>query len=340
MKEEINVEVVIPFAGKGLFFDFPTEQMDLALEDIKDAITSDFFDIGKLLTKIKLQFRLGDKIEANKYKFYFLNGNFYDDNFFIISVITELELKHYQTLLVDNDKKTMENHNRYDNDLSKFFIADHLGDIIYELVFLTNIARPGSLTIWEGVVLINGIKYGTTRPIFNFLSDAYEKSIKLKYPYFRFYQLNGIRTWLKSNNISFYSKPESKIAVAINCITYIFSYELTNAERLIYSLIGLEALYTKGNNNITEQLNEKIQVYLGSLIDYKRILKDMYSIRSRFLHGDLPIKPFFLFDNTGENDYEDEIYEALLISSSVLIRTIQKMIEEDRKEINFKYVIK
>ena len=61
---------------------------------------------------------------------------------------------------------------------------------------------------------------------------------------------------------------------------------------LFWSLSGLEALFVEGDTGITQQLNDKIQIFLGEIESDKRRLKKLYNFRSSLIHGgmNIPIK--------------------------------------------------
>lgn len=341
MNEKLHIEVIIPYFPQNNMSDYAIEQFDLATNEIVEIFNTEIFDFEYLLPKSKLEFKKSGNFNVTEYYlFHFLKNLelYFKDECFIISLDTELDIKQYHDLR----NFTVEDRARYDSSRLKSFIAGHFQAIVYEIIFSANIARPGCISVFEGGVYINNTKFQDTYGFSHLLQAACDTSLKIKYPEICFYDTKTIRQWIKDNGISFFysEKPNNKLSIAIYCLTYVCSFDLNSAENLIYSMIALEALYTKGNSNITEQLNEKIQIYLGPLNEYKKSIKNMYSLRSRFLHGDLPIKPIFFYNNTTDLDYEDEIYDALLISTRILIRTVQKMIIENRTELDFEFKLK
>jgi hypothetical protein len=324
MTEKICIQGIIPYFQNYYLIN----QFDNAINEIKNVFNSEQFEIP-YLDKVKFKFNQSDESDIIlKHKYLFKEHIPLNSSCFIISFEADLDT----TKCIVYKEKNKEN----DIESAKFFIANSFAETIYKLFFISNIAKPGCITIYQGIVIFNDKKYHDIDGIYPFLEDAYSQSLKLKYQEC-FYKFSDIYNLIEDIGYDFYNEPENQLTIAINCLTYILSFELNNFERLMYCMIGLEAIYTKGNVGILEQLNDKIQIYLGQLIDYKKIIKEMYSIRSRYLHGDTPIRPYFVYGNTNETIYEKNIYDALSISSILLIRTIQKMLLEGKTELNFKY---
>ena len=104
---------------------------------------------------------------------------------------------------------------------------------------------------------------------------------------------------------------------------------------LLWSLIGIEALYCSGKEGLSEQIFTKTQIFLGEIIDYKKKLKQMYDFRSRLIHGDLNIPPNHFYDD--DNPFRDQLFDSTVFAVAILTATLQKMVYENKKELNFKY---
>lgn len=330
--EKLFIQAIIPYMPIGsMTEDYFVKQYNAAIKELKTICDSEQFEIS-YLNRVKFNFNMYDyNKESLILKYLFCFKDFHSvitDPYFVISIEADLDTEKCIIIKGEEEENNPES--------AKYFIADNFAESLYKLFFTLNIAKPGCITIRQGIVVIDGKKYKDIDGFYPLLQDAYNYSLKLNYPEC-FYEFSEIYNLLNEIGYDFYNTSQYKLEIAINCLTYILSSDVNNFERLLYSMIGLEALYTKGNTNILEQLNDKIQIYLGQLTDYKKIIKDMYALRSRYLHGDMPIKPFFLYDNTSDNNDEDKIYNALSISSMLLIRTIQKMLIDRKKELNFEY---
>lgn len=333
MKQKVVINAIIPLNKYSYSSQHDITQREYALKELQEIIDNETFDLGFEIPKIKIKYKKGMWINKSSKSFFLYKNQLYTDN---DSVTLSSEFSFQISKIIKFHKRL-----NHDNDIHpesiKFLIADEFSTILYELLFILNISRPGSLSSFEGVIFIDGIVKTSLPGFSNITSSSYEYSLDKKYPQFSFINSITIRKWLIETDSYLTANPQNKISIAINCLSYIFDYDLINSDKLIYCLLGLESLYSKGTTNIVGQLNEKIQVYLGPLKEFKKLLKEMYSVRSRFLHGDFRIKPYNLYENTDINNYESDIYYALLTGIGILICTIQKMILENRVDLNFNY---
>jgi hypothetical protein len=229
------------------------------------------------------------------------------------------------------------------SELEKKSAINHLGaellsKKVFEIIAASQIARPGSLALRDGIVTIQNIKYESifgTPPI----RSAFQQIVQKGYPIISFIEFPKFWNWLKANDLLFVKKPTNKYQVAINAFTHLFDSE-SLTYNLVYSMLALEALFVEGDGEITRQLNQKIQIFLGEIKDYKRQLKEMYKIRSEFFHGALAIKPKHRQDSLDGSDFEHHLEEATFLSIMVLIATLQKMYMNNMFEIHFELKLK
>jgi hypothetical protein len=339
MKINLNFKAIVPCNGTNDDYAPDIEQYNLTINEMNEIFGKELFDFESLKIQKKINFKVCDKSNQPNYLLFFFGKPYSTvDKYFTFSFEVELDVESEQVLKIDHvpylDKNT--------NDLSmvKILIAWRLREIIYEISLCANIARPNSLGIFEGLILLDESNYMLTDSLLPMDNEEYELSPKFKYPNLSTYSIEEIRRSFCNNNISLNDYKSDDLSKAINCLTYIYSPESSDPEKLIYCLIALESIYTKGNINVSEQLDEKIQIYLGPLNEFKKTIKEIYALRSRFLHGDLTIKPQFLYSNTDGKDYDDSIYDSLLIAIKILTATIQKMLFENRTHLDFKYVLK
>jgi len=104
---------------------------------------------------------------------------------------------------------------------------------------------------------------------------------------------------------------------------------------LVWSMIGLEALYEKGNADITSQLVEKTQALFGPQADFKKDVRRMYDYRSRLVHGDLDF-PGHFFEYLDEG-FSEESGRYAAIASAILVATLQEMCLRGIYSLEFKY---
>jgi len=198
-------------------------------------------------------------------------------------------------------------------------ISSAVKEKVFQLLVVSQIAKPGGLHLRQGVIIINNEKSTDINGTL-LIRDAFSYYKRIKYPTFSFLSFQDVYSWFVNNDLLLKVEPTSKLQIALNAFTFLFDNNLSSEIELIYTCMALEALYTKGNTNITEQLNDKIQVYLGQVSDYKKSIKNMYDFRSRFLHGSLPIKPIDC-DTSIWTVHDRGIGEATNLSKMILIAT-------------------
>lgn len=203
---------------------------------------------------------------------------------------------------------------------------------------MTQIAHPGTLWLDKANVYLNDSQ---VEGIKGFTSILFEYDFKTNtWP--KLQDISICQVWdyvtTKTNILREFGKTE--IERAINAFSYIFSnHYIDNVPvSLFWTISGLEALYVRGEVGITQQLNDKIQVFLGDIKENKKKLKRLYNYRSSLVHGALNIP---INDSLFEDEkYQTELYEMNAFAATVLVATLQKIIKNNMSELTFKYEYK
>lgn len=203
---------------------------------------------------------------------------------------------------------------------------------------MTQIAYPGTLWLDNANVYLNDSQI---EGIKGFTSILFEYDFKANsWP--KLYDISISQVWdyvtTKTNILKEFSKTE--IERALNAFSYIFSkHYIDNVPiSLFWTISGLEALYVRGEVGITQQLNDKIQVFLGDIKENKKRLKKLYNYRSSLVHGGLNIP---INDSLFEDEkYQMELYDMNAFAATVLVATLQKIIMNDMTELTFRYEYK
>ena len=109
-------------------------------------------------------------------------------------------------------------------------------------------------------------------------------------------------------------------------------FDTTGYEALLYSVIGLESLFTEPKSrNITYQLKKNIAAVFPSLQEAD--LNKVYKLRSKFVHAGSDIS--FLDSFIGfAND--STLKESLELASAILIESIRLLIRSQASRFVFK----
>ena len=110
---------------------------------------------------------------------------------------------------------------------------------------------------------------------------------------------------------------------------------------MLWSLVGIEALYTKGEAGLAEQVKHKSQAFLGRQDAYKKEIAKMYDFRSRFVHGDLDFPGYLTpYESEGaERRYQEGLKASNDLATAVLVASIQELIRRDCKGLDFSYAV-
>ncbi len=199
----------------------------------------------------------------------------------------------------------------------------------------TQISYPGTLWLDNGFVYIYNKKTDNVEGISSILSESFyydeqwPEKINIEIIQVWEYVLN------KTNLLEKFSS--TRIERAICSFTHLFSknYHEDIPISLFWALSGLEALFVEGEVGITQQLNDKIQVFLGELIDNKKRLKNLYNFRSSLIHGvlSIPMKDAIIDDEK----HLDDLYKMNTFAATILVTSLQKIIQTGLTELKFVY---
>ncbi len=134
--------------------------------------------------------------------------------------------------------------------------------------------------------------------------------------------------WIKCNtNLC---NEHSKPCIAFSLLTYAFNRE--SHESLLYSVIGLESIYTPTDRGISDKFQKRINCIFPSIT--KEQIKNIYNKRSKLVHGEMIIntyKDYFSFSDNGIS-YDDE--EAQL-AIALLTESIRLLIANNATKLIF-----
>jgi hypothetical protein len=224
-----------------------------------------------------------------------------------------------------------EGHREDDN-----FASISLNFMLSKLALIVNLTYATKIDFLPGIIFSENNKYlGKTEIILSSLDYAYEHSLKIGWPQVTHLKLQDTVTWYNINNLHPDSNSKNKLHRAINSFSYQFSRLLEkDTSILFWTMLGIEALLAEGSNNIIGQIKVKSSIILGEPVEYKRKLDKLYNYRSRFVHGDINFPAKFSSDY---ENFEQEYWEYLHFSTSILIALIRNLIVNNKNAFQFEY---
>lgn len=228
------------------------------------------------------------------------------------------------------------------NSILCYFLCDIFKKRIYDFLIITQLSKPGFVSTSKGFLFANKEYIESVEGVRSIHREMLNDIVEYEWPPIKNLDIYSVWKWININTGILNRFSTTPIERALNAFTYLFDESLTDSTTdLLWSLIGIEAIYAKGKTGIIDQVNDKTQVLLGNMSKYKKILKEMYNFRSRFVHGDLDFHAkYHINDNTNEiHKFETESSKASVISVAVLTATLQELISRDKTSLEFKYSI-
>jgi len=268
---------------------------------------------------------------------------FYDFWFLEISIALEFSKTDVENYIGD----FFNNSFSVKQELYKTIAAGKIEKTLNDLLLALNIAKSGLITTSKGKVLYdNTVMYSDIKGTHNYLFDAKQIADDQGWP--ETYDLKIETVWNYLTSFVFFNIGfgEGPIGRAIAAMTYLLKNEFKEVVEsisldMIWILIGLEALYGKGSVGSKNQLIEKSRTFLGEPNKNKKSLGKSYDLRSRVIHGDIDI-PFSYCPFHGLEKYEklsSDMEDARFISTAILLSSLQKLVKENKRSLEFKYHI-
>ena len=215
---------------------------------------------------------------------------------------------------------------------------------LHNFFLIANIAFPGALTVSNGISFISNNKFNKIEDFYaEDLYLAIQTAEKLKWPKLQQISILEAWDWLKNSNSLIDGIGKNSLGRALAAFSRITKESPSDDSTLdiIWALLGLEALYAKGNVGLKEQLVAKTEILLGKKEENKKAFGNMYDFRSRLVHGDIDI-PLSHSPYNASPEYENfhqDLGQSGEIAIATLIATFQIMIKNNWNELEFNYTV-
>lgn len=212
-----------------------------------------------------------------------------------------------------------------------------LEERLVDLVLIANIAHPGCFGTGKGAVFYEGQLMEFVPIIRSYIGESIARSREIGWPRITRLKMLSVYNWISKPDWILDGTDGGGLVRALNAFSYIFVRH-NGIGRLLYSLVGIEALYSKGEG-IVDQITQKTQTFLGPMKDFKKELKKMYQFRSRFVHGDMDF-PGAFSDTCYQDRYGSELDDAECFGEAVLVATLQELVRRKMRTLEFDYVLR
>jgi hypothetical protein len=215
---------------------------------------------------------------------------------------------------------------------------------ISDIVILSNFAKPGCLSVGEGLIISGQSALTSTDRMVCYFEGSIDVSKKYGWPPINELNLRDVWNWAMGLEGFRLLHPMVRGVAgrALAAFANLFDSSMySTGLRIVWTMIGLEALYGKGSVNTSAQFAEKSGIFLARPPELKRRFSNLYNFRSRLVHGDidLPLPHRYERGATELDKFEDELWEHEDIAEAILISTLQKMVTMNLTTLEFAYVM-
>lgn len=229
-----------------------------------------------------------------------------------------------------NETKSEENKDLSEKEWKSLLLTDMIfscEDEYKMFVFAFFLSFPVPTSFERGIVLLDDKFYSQTEKY----TDSFDSDERIDFQkcWKYLHDTSKFKFGKSQNNASRFISILSKMNEAEDIISQIF-----------YAAMALESVFARGTSEgIARQIIDKVKIFLNTEIEEKK-LKQLYDVRSNYIHGDVDIQLSFLdFDAVPENKL-DKLYELFLYTSEILYIIAKRIIEENISEIDFDYDVR
>jgi hypothetical protein len=223
--------------------------------------------------------------------------------------------------------------------IARLDAADDLRKLAGDIILAASIASPGALDPVEVVYSVDGQVRNTAFPRLGG-GEARKEAKKKGWPPLAELSVATCLQWLYRIPGFVEGVPSGPLGRAITALSQISPLgEPESSAALMWCMVGLEALYTRGKEGIASQLLEKAQVLLGPVGRDRKAFRGLYDYRSRFVHGGLDF-PLSYTPYDGLDAFLDaqlNLYDNELLAEALLLATLQAMVTRDLMDLHFRW---
>ncbi|HWJ29375.1 MAG TPA: hypothetical protein VNS32_22740 [Flavisolibacter sp.] len=220
---------------------------------------------------------------------------------------------------------------------------------IQHLIICLNLVKPAVFDSRDGILIKTDTlpeKTDVEKEKIPMLCSCLDLALDLgdtyKWPPIREFEVSFVKDILENNWSAFEGVSGNRLQRAINAFSYIFHDNLHDNSYidLFYSLIGIEALFVDGKDNVQRQVDAKSQLLLGERSIFKKKFNELYDFRSRYIHGQLNFTSKYYVGEENSQLHKEKNFDNSCLGVLILLSSIQKHLEFGKSEIEFEYRIK
>lgn len=250
--------------------------------------------------------------------------------FLVFSSEVKVSSSQYRNALRNSDGSPVEEGRFTDEQLIqiyKEFVVSTLANYAFLFSLSANIAKPGAFQFTKRYLFQNCQLQQKLGGTMNSLDRALDVSKKYSWPPISNLDVFDVWDWLECIPGFTSGEANSALGRAVGSLSYLLCdhWKDENELALVWALIGLEAIYGKGNNGLKSQLIEKTELFLGPRTTHKKDFGNMYDFRSRLVHGDKNFH-FRGFEGGSESSFSRKLMDSEDFAVATLISTLHVVV--------------
>jgi hypothetical protein len=226
------------------------------------------------------------------------------------------------------------------DDLIRQLSAETLGVSVGNVLLAAHLAKPGALLAAERFIFSEH-RFIRTEPAISLVFDsAMRRSMDTGWPKIGELRVSDALQWLIDIPGLLEGEPHEPAGRAISALSNLAVRPAPSSEDpvgLMWSMVGLEALYGEGNANLTQQISQKSKIVLGEPDAYRKAVTRMYDFRSRFIHGDVDFPLPYRVGDVDSRGFSTSMADAVQLAMGMLVATLQRMIVARLYSLKFEY---
>jgi len=222
------------------------------------------------------------------------------------------------------------------DDFNLSYSYDLMKKRVQDLIFAFNLSNNGIISISRYLIFQDDNKniMAGKNLNYNIFSTALTKIQTWNYPKVKVLDFEKTWNWLIKFDDFLEGYSQSSTTRALLNL-----FEIPKVDenmKLFRAVMGIESLYTEGNNSLMKQVKEKSQIILGEQEAFKSLYDKMYKLRSKYIHGELDfISSVYTSTKFSINHFNKTLEEATSFAILILYASIQKLIENNWKGFEF-----
>jgi hypothetical protein len=323
------IEVIVPFRDEDEVIEEQAEGLIESLIKSSGKIDIPLDDFGK--ANLNISKLSEDRISELKSK----HSKYFEKGYLsVISFYTEITFEEIYSF--HSKSKPLPNN----EELNKSYLVGLFESRLVNFLIFTQIALPGSLYTYPGFLLEDGEVRGYDFNMFtsNLVGWAFYDN-KNSWPSLKKLDIKKVWSYILDKTTLLTASSKTNIENGLSAFSYLIDKDDNSANSLFWAMAGIEALYADGDIGIGYQIDNKSKEFLGEPSENKRVLKNLYNYRSKFLHGrmSLPINHGWIHEGNYPDKHEEEIMDMAFLASKLLISTLQEIITRGLVEFQFKF---